>query len=115
MRGGPVTDIAPNIKIPLEIRGGKFVTLEQDSPEEIMQCAKTVVSTEVGTRTGNLEFGVPDQTFRQGGPDPAAVRAALDRWEPRANAIVETEPDALNELVNYVNVGVAVGPGEADG
>lgn len=101
-----MTDIAPNIKIPLELKNGSFVTHEQDTPDEVVQCAMAVLSTPLGTRASNPDFGLPDQTFREGGPSVEQIRTTLDLWEPRADALVSSEPDLINQFVYNVEVGV---------
>lgn len=110
-----MTDIAPNLKLPPTIGpGGSFVTLEQDTPDEIVQCATAVVSTIVGTRIGNPDFGVPDQSFREGGPSVEQIRTALDMWEPRANAVVDVALNTQDMRTYTVDVGVATS-GEDNG
>lgn len=79
----------PKFKIPFQIGpSGSAYVVEQDSDEEVVQCVTSIVSTVKGTRVEQPEFGVPDPTFRQGGPDLETYRQAIADWEPRAAAIV---------------------------
>lgn len=104
---GNPTPVAPHLRFPLRVSGGTFETVEQDSIDDIAQCAEIVMKYRVGYRTSIPEFGMPDQAFRQGGANVQEIAAALGRWEPRARALIEADPSLLDELTSRVKVKVA--------
>lgn len=63
---------------------GSPATLEQDSTAEIGQSVRVLLSTPVGTRVEQFDYGIPDVTFADPRHDAAVVAAAITRWEPRA-------------------------------
>lgn len=85
----------PHLKMPLTVVDGRALAVEQDSDEEILQAAETVLRYEIGHRVDLPDFGLSDQAFRQGGADREEVREAIEAWEPRARPIVEDAEDGL--------------------
>lgn len=79
----------PQYKTPFQVTDGAPEEIEQDTAEEIGQCARTVLRTTEGTLIDQPEFGRPDETFAQQIPNPDAVvyLNALERWEPRASVL----------------------------
>jgi len=96
--------LVPKLKVPFSFTSGKAATVEQDSTDEIIQCCQAVLLTPVDSRIELPEFGTPDQTFASPHADPTEVRRALDRWEPRAQAIVTESPDAYDAMIDNVRV-----------
>lgn len=80
------------LKVPFEIVGGKALTVEQATIDEIEQNVRVVVSTRRGERLANPEFGTGDPVFDLA-PDIADFEAAIERFEPRA----QVEIAALND------------------
>lgn len=100
----------PHFSLPFRIVGAAAAVSEQDSVEEIVDCVQAIARCPQGHRVELPDFGVPDQTFRQGGADTTLVQAALARWEPRASAIATAEVEAA---VSRVTVEThAGGPGQ---
>lgn len=93
----------PHFLFPFAIVNGRASTREQDDPDEIMDAAIAVVGTRPSTRTDIPTFGCPDQTFN---PNPNAVRAALDKWEPRASYQITLTPDFVLKLTARLQVEV---------
>lgn len=97
----------PQFSLPFRLDGsGDFAVNEQDTIDEIADCVQAVVRYPLGYRIEKKDFGVPEQEFREGGADRAVIQAQLDRWEPRADAIVDTE---LDDLVARVRIQVEGG------
>lgn len=94
----------PKLAFPIRFAGGRPVTVEQDSLDEIAQCVEVALRYPVGFRHDLPEFGTPDQTFRMNGADPDAIRRAVARWEPRVEALVDERPDVFDALVSRVTV-----------
>lgn len=74
----------PHFAFPFLIVNGSVVVNEQDSTDDVLACVALIASFPIGSRVEKPAFGVPDQTFAQGGADAAVVAAAINRWEPRA-------------------------------
>jgi phage baseplate assembly protein W len=100
-----VSAIPLHPQVPVQLTAGlELATVEQGSPDEIAQCVEAIVRTPLGFRDDLPALGVPDQTFRRGGADPAIVAAALERYEPRADDLVTAAPDLLDAALSIVEV-----------
>lgn len=74
-----------HLALPVRVTAsGAFAVVEQDSTEDVLQCARVVLETPQGAREERPEFGLPDPLFAKGGVDAATVEAVLADWEPRA-------------------------------
>jgi phage baseplate assembly protein W len=62
---------------------------EQDSIEDVTACVAAILSCPVGFRAEEPQFGIGDQAFRQNGADLSELRAAVTRWEPRADTSID--------------------------
>lgn len=89
----------PRLKIPIAFNGSGFATVEQDSPVEVAQAVYASLSTEEGTRVELVDYGLPSQLFRQGGASEDEIRATVERDEPRAAVLTETEWEGLMETI----------------
>jgi len=101
MGGGLVAVLIPHLRVPLQLIGGSFSTVEQDSAQEIEIAVTNVMRYEPGWRPEAPEFGLPDQTFRQGGARPEEVREVINAHEPRVEALVDQE---LVDMVSKVEL-----------
>lgn len=103
--------ITPKLAVPFRLHhdGTKAHTVEQDSLEEITQCVETILKTPLGSRMENPEFGVPDSAFLEGGADLEDLALAISQWEPRADVILERDPEVLEHWVDNVNITVGKG------
>lgn len=103
----------PHMRLPMQVFAGEFQTVEQDTTDEIMQCARAVVGTVRGQREELPEFGLDvDLTFLIKDIDVTRVEAALAEWEPRAAATIETAPQSLDALLTTLRILVEEGEGE---
>lgn len=93
----------PHLALPFRFADTGAVVVDQDSDEEIFYCCEAILRCPQGHRIERPDFGLPDQTFRQGGADPAAVQAALDRWEPRARTAATADNALLGEALTLVD------------
>lgn len=98
----------PHLRFPFQVPGSSVPVLEQDTVDEIAQCAELIWRTPLGFRIELPEFGVRDQTFALGGVDKEELMMALAQWEPRAEAAIIDSPDLYDELVNRVSARVTV-------
>jgi phage baseplate assembly protein W len=77
---------------------------EQDSLDEIADCVLAVLLCPTGFRVELPTFGIDDLAFQRSPLELDPVRTAVEAWEARANALLTTHPDKLDELIQYVNV-----------
>jgi len=63
---------------------GAAAVVEQDTIGELSQCVRVLLSTPLGTRIEQFDYGIPDVTFTSESRVIAQIQAALARWEPRA-------------------------------
>lgn len=97
----------PHFALPFRIVAGQAVVNEQNSPEEIRDCVAAIVSYTVGSRPERPNFGVEDETFEEGGADPAVYLAAVARFEPRADVHALADPSRLAAYLSSVNLDTA--------
>jgi len=80
-----------HLAFPLELRDGQFVTVEQGSPQEIAGNAALIASCPRGWIDSDPEFGVPNMALTLAVDRPRIVREAVNRREPRANALTSEQ------------------------
>lgn len=101
----------PQFAVPFRIdpATGVPAEVEQDSLEEIEQCTVSVLRTIAGTRMDDLDFGIPDETFRQQTPNSSAeiYVAAVEAMEPRARVLGSAQIVELATKVVELRPGVA--------
>ena len=102
-------DDVPHIGIPIQVLGGRFATVQQDTNDEVAACVSVIVSFPVGSREEAPEFGVPDPAFQTRPLDIAAVEEAVEEYEPRAAIEVsETPYDPHDPLSSGIRIEVSV-------
>ena len=95
----------PHLELPVRRgAGGALVAVEQDTLDDIASCTRLILSTPPGTIDTNPELGVPELAFMPSDPD--AIRAAVERFEPRADVLVSEDPARVSDLVREVRVEV---------
>ena len=107
-----MTDV-PHFSLPLRFVTSQSATPqcavnEQDSIDEIADCALATMLCPLGFRVELPSFGLPDMTFAMPRVDTDEVRTVIERWEPRAALRLTQEPDALDELIDRVQMIVQV-------
>ncbi len=95
--------ITPKLKVPFCISGSAAEVVEQDELDELAQCVEAIVRCPLGYREDEPEFGMDDQAFLENGIDSEELRSVIERWEPRADLLVESE---LQDLMNTVTINV---------
>jgi phage baseplate assembly protein W len=83
----------PHFMLPFQfggINGGAFMN-EQDSPEDITDCIKTIIAFPIGSLISQPDFGLPDILFEEytSGRLPEEVKGAIMEWEDRASITIE--------------------------
>lgn len=89
---------------------GTVQLLMQDSYEDISSSVEMILSTPQGWRTALPQFGIPDPTFQA--PNQNVWLAAISRWEPRANVIIDIQPsfNGPNAPADEMTVNVKIIP-----
>lgn len=86
--------------------GTTFVEIEQDSVDETKNNVETLFRTELGTIESDPDFGITDPTFDEAVPDLNEAQTAISLYVPLADALLDSEPDLLDEFVSRVNTKV---------
>jgi phage baseplate assembly protein W len=75
--------MAVTLRLPLEVApAGGLRTLSQDSPAELAQSVRSLLSTTVGERGALLDYGIIDQ-LGSVAVDAGDIALAIAEWEPR--------------------------------
>lgn len=77
----PDTPIA-HLAFPLRFVAGMAVTVEQDSPDHMLDRIHVTCRTPLGDRLDDPTFGVPSQILRAPEVDLDALAAAIEESEP---------------------------------
>ena len=102
-----MTDL-PHFSLPFRFSTPWAAVSEQDSLDEIADCVLAILVCPAGYRVELPDFGVPDLTFSAPAVDVDVLRRSVEFWEPRAVAVFDSRPDALDELVARVQTLVQV-------
>lgn len=100
--------LIPHLSLPLTVQAdGTLATVEQDGIEDVLQCVQVLLSTTVGSRIEQPDYGVPILPFSS--LDAAVILEAVGEQEPRAVIDVEVI-DAYqgDELAAHVLANVSV-------
>ncbi len=100
--------MVPHLRLPLQLApDGTFVTLEQDSVEEVGQCVEVLLNTELGTRIENPAYGCYRGDFETD-PETAQMLDEVRVWEPRAETSFTATPDSFDQTVRHIAVKVGL-------
>ena len=102
-----MTDL-PHFSLPFRFTTPNAAVSEQDSIDEISDCALAVLLCPRGFRVELPDFGVPDLAFQTQPVDTASVRTLVETWEPRSSVLFSQHPDAYDQLVARVDLTVSV-------
>lgn len=81
-------------------------TTEQDSLQEIFDCAQAIVACPIGFRDDLPTFGVPYPEFHQTPLDSGPIRRAIGMWEPRAELESAEYADLSSPAWRHVRIDV---------
>lgn len=96
----------PHLRIPLQVLpDGSLAMNEQATPDDLAQCVKVLMLTEIGDRIEVPKYGVVPMLFNT--VSRHLLLEAISRWEPRATVDVEviagpTWDDLLTSVVENV-------------
>lgn len=75
--------MAATLRLPLEVSAtGSLRALEQDTPAELAQSVRTLLSTVIGERGALPDYGLIDQLGAVD-VDASEIAHAIAEWEPR--------------------------------
>jgi phage baseplate assembly protein W len=97
----------PHFSFPFRmgVEGG-FAVVEQDSPDEVVDCVEVLLRTPVGSREDLPEYGIEDPAF-ENEPDIAGILDAIGDWEPRAPVSdITSDVDDVDEFIQHIRVGI---------
>lgn len=79
-----LADSVPHLALPLRVVGPSFVTVQQDTLEELQTTVAVICSFELGSRIERPEFGIAAHEITQQPVDGTDIEAAVEAYEPRA-------------------------------
>jgi uncharacterized membrane protein YcgQ (UPF0703/DUF1980 family) len=86
---------------------GSFVTVPQNSYEEIAECVSMYFGTQIGQRTAVPGYGVEDLAFTQ--INLPALQFGISNWEPRANATLSVKYSDNNQALLNIQLNTNAG------
>lgn len=93
----------PHLKTSINIDSyGQFAVSPQDSYEEVSENVSIVLGTIMGGRPTVPGFGIPDLPLNE--INAMQIQSAVNRWEPRANAVVSLNYDNNNHAYLSVKI-----------
>src|SRR4051794_13340525 len=96
--------MTPYFQIPFKITRGRIGVVEQDTDDEVVQTATTVLRYERGQRIALPEYGISDQALRMGGADTREIEQAVAAWEPRLDSVGISKKDFYDIAEEVVTV-----------
>lgn len=86
----------PRFDLPFRLStDGTFTAIEQDTPQDILNCARLIASSPRGFHEWEPRLGITPLEFTQAGPDPELLQAEIEQWEPRASLITDLDLTSL--------------------
>lgn len=80
----------------------------QDSIDDVTNCVQAILSTELGFRSDQLDFGIPDQVFELQPLNLENLIQVVENQEPRVQLLLEQLPDIRDPLIDRVSASVAL-------
>jgi phage baseplate assembly protein W len=102
-------DDVPHLALPLRIVGDRYVTVQQDTIDELVTCVGAITLFPLGYRVERPDFGVVPMEFDARPLPVLDVEQAIEAWEPRADVRVSELPfDRTDPGASRVNVEVTM-------
>jgi phage baseplate assembly protein W len=86
-----VPENIPHLAVPFQVINGRWVTVEQDTDDEVAQCVRNICAFERGFRIEDPSFGINDPTFTTMPIDTDDIETALNEYEDRAQVEIFQE------------------------
>jgi hypothetical protein len=97
----------PHLQWPFRLAGRKLAQVEQDSLEDLQQSVHAFLSTPLGSRPLNPDFGLEDPTF-SAGVDPLQLEADIEASEDGRAAVTVTVAGPSGAGAQQIDIVVAV-------
>jgi phage baseplate assembly protein W len=90
-------DDVPHLSVPLRVVGERYVSVQQDTTDELVANVAVITSFPLGYRVERPSFGVVELELGARPLDVLDVEQALEAWEPRASVRVSEQPYDRND------------------
>lgn len=77
--------------------------IEQGSDTEKQQSVYAILAYQPGQRTDLPNFGLPDQSFLEGGADLNQIEAIITEWDPRVRESISRDPNWLLTTIDTIS------------
>ncbi len=96
------------LAFPVRFAGGKYITVEADSDEEVAQCVEVICRTRAGERIERPSFGLRDFVFDRIQPGVAShsIERSVLESEPRASVLLDEDPSVISDMI--LGIGLTV-------
>lgn len=102
-------DDVPHLSLPLRISADRFVTVQQDTVDELVCCVGTITLFPLGYRVERPDFGIVPMELDTRPLPIVDVEQAVEAWEPRAIVRVTEAPyDHLDPGADRLRVEVSL-------
>ena len=88
----------------LAANGASIRTVDSESDQDIDNSVMVLLSTHLGERLDNPDYGVEEQVFIEGGADLQHLSEAIARWEPRVQIDVDSVEFA--DMVESIRIAI---------
>ena len=85
-------DDVPHLALPLRIVGERYISVQQDTLDELVVCVGAITSFPLAYRVERPDFGVVPMELDARPLPLDDVEAAVEAWEPRAVVTVSERP-----------------------
>jgi hypothetical protein len=86
---------------------GDFLTVEQDSEQDVMDCVSVLLGTVAGQREELMAYGISDILFSTD-IDLNEIMSQIQEWEPRAITTLDLDYDDVDSLIQTLRVQVGM-------
>lgn len=85
-------DNVPHLALPLRVVGDRYVSVQQDTLDELVQTVAVITSFPLGYRVERPDFGIVPPEFSQRPINTLDIEQAVEAFEPRALVTVTEQP-----------------------
>jgi phage baseplate assembly protein W len=102
-------DNIPRLALPLRFTSDRYVSVQQDTLDEVVTCVACITMFPLGYRDDRPDFGITPLELSDRPLDTLDVEQAIEAYEPRADVqVVELPYDPSDPLAARVRVEVDV-------
>jgi hypothetical protein len=102
-------DRIPHLALPLRVELGAFVSVEQDTLDELVATVSCICAFPIGYRVEAPEFGIPELELAPTPVPVEQVERQIEIWEPRADVeVTEQDYDPADPTAARIAVAVTM-------